>query len=32
LSTESENLLKIGGKSETEGKMHHVLMGDGRPC
>ena len=30
-STESENFSKIGGKSETGGKMHHGLRGDGRP-
>jgi len=28
-ATESENLSKIGGKSEIGGKMHHVLRGDG---
>ena len=28
----SENFYEIGGKSETGGKMHHGLMGDGRPC
>jgi len=27
---ESEIFSKIGGKSETEGKMHHGLRGDGR--
>ena len=27
-----ENFSKIEGKSETWGKMHHGLRGDGRPC
>ena len=29
---QSENLSKIRGKSETGGKMHHGVRGDGRPC
>ena len=31
-SSEYENFSTIGGKSETGGKMHHGLRGDGRPC
>ena len=27
-----KKILEIGGKSETGGKMHHCLRGDGRPC
>jgi len=29
---ESENFSEIGGKSETEGEMHHCLWGDGHPA